>query len=303
MFFKHLNSESKTVVGAAMLLGLFSFASRIVGLIRDRILSGEFGAGDVLDAYYAAFKLPDFVYNLLIVGAISASFIPLFIKALQTKEKEAGAWRFTSNVLNILGVFSLIVVVLMAIFVKPLAGVIAPGFTGEKHELVVTFTRILLVGEFLLSLSVVFGSVLQGLKRFFLYAVAPIFYNLGIIVGALWLVPLFGPSGLAWGVVLGTFAHFLIQALGVFAFGFKYSWIFDLKDKAIREVVRLTGPRVLGLAVTQVNVVVTTMLASLLPAGGLTMFNFANNIAYFPIGIIGVSYAVAIFPSLSEHAE
>ncbi|HBR80760.1 MAG: Integral membrane protein MviN [Candidatus Uhrbacteria bacterium GW2011_GWE2_45_35] len=303
MALKHLNGESKTIAGAAVLLGFFSFASRIVGLVRDRILSGEFGAGDILDAYYAAFKLPDFVFNLLVVGALSAAFIPLFIKALQSKEKEAEAWRFSSNVLNLIGVFSLASAILMAIFAQPLAGLIAPGFVGEKKELVVAFTRVMLIGECFLSLSVVFGSVLQGLKRFFLYATAPIFYNLGIIIGALFLVPIFGPIGLAWGVVLGTFVHCLIQMIGVFGLGYRYQWVFNFKDRAIVEMIKMTGPRVLGLAVSQVNIVITTVLASLLPAGGLTMFNFASNIAYFPIGIIGVSYAVAIFPSLSEYAE
>ncbi len=303
MSLSKLNGEAKTIAGAAVLLGVLSFASRAVGFVRDRILSGEFGAGDVLDAYYAAFKMPDFVFNLLVVGALSAGFIPLFVKALQSDKEKKAAWQFTNNVLNILGLVSFVAAILMAIFARPLAQVIAPGFEGVREEMVVTFTRVMLLAECFLSLSVIFGSVLQGLKRFLFYALAPIFYNFGIIAGVLWLVPIFGPVGLAWGVVLGAFFHCLIQVIGVFGLGYRYHWSFNFRDRALIEMIKLTGPRVLGLAVAQINVVVTTILASFLVTGSTTIFNFAYNISYLPIGIIGVSYAVAIFPSLAEHIE
>ncbi|MFH1253521.1 MAG: murein biosynthesis integral membrane protein MurJ [Candidatus Uhrbacteria bacterium] len=297
------NNESKTVVGAAALLGFFSLASRLVGFIRDRILSGQFGAGEVLDAYYAAFKIPDFIFNLLVVGALSASFIPLFTRALQSSGGKKEAWCFTNNVLNILGLLSLLAAVIMAFFTHQLADFIAPGFEGVKETMVIEFTRVMLVAEVFLSVSVIFGSALQSLKRFFLYALAPIFYNLGIIIGALFLVPIFGPIGLAWGVVLGAFLHCLVQFIGALLLGYHYCWSFKLRDAATREMIKLTGPRVLGLAVAQINIVITTMLASLLPTGNLTIFNFAYNIAFLPIGLIGVSYSLAIFPTLSEHVE
>ncbi|MFA6131614.1 MAG: murein biosynthesis integral membrane protein MurJ [Patescibacteria group bacterium] len=297
------NHESKTIAGAAILLGVLSLASRLVGLVRDRILSGQFGAGDILDVYYAAFKVPDFVFNLLIVGALSASFIPLFTRALQNKDGQREAWCFTNNVLNILGVLSLLAAGLMAIFAHSLADFIAPGFEGVKEAMVVDFTRVMLLAEVFLSVSVIFGSALQGLKRFFLYALAPIFYNFGIIAGAVWLVPLLGPIGLAWGVVLGAGLHCLVQSIGVLLLGYHYCWSFKLRDKATREMIKLTGPRVLGLAVAQINVIVITVLATFLPSGNLTIFNFAYNIAFLPIGLIGVSYAVAIFPTLSGHVE
>ena len=303
MFFKKLNYESKNIVSAAALFGFFSLASRLVGFVRDRILSGQFGAGDILDAYYAAFKIPDFVFNLLMVGALSASFIPIFTKAISWAGKKDEAWRFTNNVLNILNVLALAAIVILFIFARPIAGVIAPGFLGAKADLVVSFTRIMLLAELFLGISVIFGSVLQGLKRFFLYALAPIFYNLGIIIGAVWLTPWLGPTGLAWGVALGAFLHCFIQAFGVFVLGYRYAWSFRWRDPAIKEMIKLTGPRILGLAVAQINLLITTVLASWLPSGNLTIFNFAYNIVYLPIGIVGVSFAVAIFPNLSEHAE
>lgn len=297
------NQESKTIAGAAVLLGVFSLASRLVGLARDRVFSGQFGAGDILDVYYAAFKVPDFVFNLLVVGALSACFIPLFTRALHSVEGKREAWCFTNNVLNILGLLSLLSAGIMAVFARPLASFIAPGFDGVKEAMMVDFTRVMLLAEVFLSVSVIFGSALQGLKRFFLYALAPIFYNLGIIIGALLLAPAIGPIGLAWGVVLGAFFHCLIQLVGVWSFGYHYCWSFKLRDRATREMIKMTGPRVLALAVAQINVIVTTMLASLLPSGNLTVFNFAYNISFLPIGLIGVSYAVAIFPTLSEYVE
>lgn len=302
-FINKLNKEARTIAGAAILLGVLSLASRLVGLIRDRVLSGEFGAGDVLDVYYAAFKVPDFVFNLLIIGALSASFIPLFTRARQSVDGEREAWCFTNNVLNILGLFSVSAAALLALFARPLADFIAPGFGGAKEAMVVDFTRVMLIAEIFLGISMVFGSALQGLKRFFLYAMAPILYNFGIIIGALWLTPLFGPIGLAWGVVLGAFLHCATQIIGVLLLGYHYCWSFKLRDRATREMIRLTGPRLLGLAVGQINIIVITILASLLPAGNLTIFNFASNIAFLPVGLIGISYAVAIFPTLSEHAE
>lgn len=312
-FIDKLNKEAKTIAGAAMLLGVLSLASRLVGLIRDRVLSGEFGASDILDVYYAAFKVPDFVFNLLIIGALSASFIPLFMRALRSAEEKSGeaepgsarkeAWCFTNNVLNILGLSSVLVAVIMAVFTRPLADFIAPGFEGVKGAMVVDFTRIMLIAEVFLGISLVFGSALQGLKRFFLYALAPILYNLGIIISALWLVPLLGPIGLAWGVVLGALLHCATQIIGVLSLDYHYCWSFKLCDRATREMIRLAGPRVLGLAVGQINIIAITILASFLPTGNLTIFNFANNIAFLPIGLIGISYAVAIFPTLSEHAE
>ncbi len=297
------NSESKTIAGAAMLVGVLSLVSRVVGFIRDRILAGAFGAGDVLDAYYAAFKLPDTLFSLLVLGALSASFIPLFSKYYHRVGGRSEAWRFTNGVLNLLAVAMGIGSLGLLIFAKPLSELIAPGFPELKQELVASMTRVMLLAQFILALSVVFGSVLQGLKRFFIYSLAPIFYNLGIMIGAAWLAPWLGPIGLAWGVVLGAFLHFLVQLYGVLQAGYRYEPLFDGKRRDVREAFVLMGPRVLGLAVAQLNVVMMTIIASSLGRGSVTVFHFAYNIQYLPIGMIGISYAIAAFPVLSEHAE
>jgi putative peptidoglycan lipid II flippase len=303
MWLKFFHNESKTIAGAAVLIGVLSFCSRMMGLIRDRILAGAFGAGDTLDIYYAAFKIPDFLFNLIVIGALSASFIPLFVKFYYRPDGKEYAWRLTNNVLNLIGCMVLVGTVVLFFLREPLSAWIAPGFSLGKQHMVAHWTGIMLLAQVFLAASVVFGSALQGMKRFFLYALAPIFYNIGIIVGALWLTRLFGPIGLAWGVALGAFFHFSIQIYGVLAAGYRYIWTFEWRDQSVQEIFRLMGPRLLGLAVAQVNVVLMTVIASWLLPGSLTILNFAYNIQFFPVGIIGIAYAVAVFPVLSDHAE
>lgn len=286
-----------------MLVGVLSLVSRVVGFIRDRILAGTFGAGDTLDVYYAAFKIPDLLFSLLVVGALSASFIPLFVKHYHRVGGKLGAWKLTNNALHLIAISMAIFSFGLFLFADPLSRLIAPGFFGPKQEMVADFTRVMVLSEFILSVSVVFGSVLQGLRRFMLYSFAPIAYNIGIIIGALWLTDLLGPIGLAWGVVLGAFLHFLVQLYGVLQTGYRYEWRCDLRDRDARGMFSLMGPRVLALAVSQISVVIMTVIASGLASGSVTVFNFAYNIQFLPIGIIGVSFAVAAFPVLSEHAE
>jgi putative peptidoglycan lipid II flippase len=299
MFKRILRGKSETIASAAVIVASFSILSRLVGFVRDRILAGMFGASDALDVYFAAFRIPDFFFQLVVVGALSASFIPLFTK-YYGKKKNKKSWALTSNMLNMMAiVFGLITVVTIAL-APFLAPVIAPGFDAAKQASVVDLTRIMLIAQLLLACSMVFGSVLQGAKHFVLYSLAPIFYNVGIITGAVVFVPMIGLTGLAWGVVFGAFLHLLIQAIGVFTLGYSYRPTLDFKNSDARYVFKHMGPRVLGLAVNQINFVVMTMIASLLAVGSVTMLQFAYNLNFFPIGVIGVSYAIAAFPSFCE---
>jgi putative peptidoglycan lipid II flippase len=298
--FSFLNTESKTIMSAAAIVGVLSFASRLVGLIRDRVLAGLYGAGNTLDVYYAAFKVPDVLFNLLVVGALSASFIPLFTKYYYSAERRR-AWEITNNVLHILLVTFGVLAVIAYAAAGPLAALIAPGFAEVKQLAVAEFTRVMLLASFILAVSMVFGSALQGMKRFFLYALAPIFYNVGIIVGALWFTQTMGPIGLAWGVVLGAALHAVTQIIGAYAAGYRHAWRFHLRDAETRQIFRLMGPRVLALAVSQIHFVALGIIASTLAVGSVTVFQFAYNIQFFPVGIIGVSFAIAAFPSFAEH--
>ncbi|MBI5793706.1 murein biosynthesis integral membrane protein MurJ [Candidatus Uhrbacteria bacterium] len=298
-----LNRESKTIIGAATLVGVLSFVSRLVGLIRDRILAGAFGAGDTLDIYYAAFKIPDVLFTLIVVGALSASFIPLFLSHWTHPEARAKAWQFTNNAVHLIAVAMIAVSIVLALFAHPLASLIAPGFAAYKQDQVAVSMRVMFLSQILLAISLVYGSVLQSLKRFFFYSLAPIFYNVGLIVGAIWFVGVFGTIGLAWGVVFGAGLHLLIQLLGLRGCGYRYAWRFNLFDRDTRSMLAMMVPRTLGLAVSQLLFVVLGALATTLSPGNLTVFQFAYNIQFFPVGIIGVAFAIAAFPALSEKIE
>ncbi|EKE16279.1 MAG: integral membrane protein MviN [uncultured bacterium] len=291
---------TQSIVAAAFIISLAGVASRILGLFRDRILASTFGAGDVLDAYYAAFRVPDLIYNLLILGALSAAFIPVFTQLI-SKDREEEAWDLASGVLNIQIIAMGIMVIILAFCAPWIMKIITPGFSDEKMNLTVIFTRIMFLSPILLGISGIFGGVLVSMKKFLIYALAPIMYNLGIIFGAIFLVDFMGPIGLAWGVVLGASLHMLIQYPAVRFSGFRFRLMpgKSLKNQDVLKVLHLMVPRMLGVAVNQINFLVITIFASTLATGSLAIFNFANNIQSTPLGLFGISFAIAVFPALS----
>ncbi|OGZ62096.1 MAG: murein biosynthesis integral membrane protein MurJ [Candidatus Spechtbacteria bacterium RIFCSPLOWO2_02_FULL_38_8] len=298
MRFSAINKSSTTVAGAAFILSTSLFASRFLGLIRDRILAAKFGAGIELDIYFAGFRIPDLIYNIVIGGAISSAFIPVFISYLKKNKEEA--WQIASSFLYIAFFGILLVCALMFIFLPQLIDLVVPGFNQEYKEITVTMSRIMLFSPFLLGLSAVFSGILHSLKKFLIYSLAPIFYNVGIIIGAIFFTDFMGIRGLAWGVALGAGLHILIQVPTSIASGFKFSFPRKLLHPAVRHIVKLMLPRALGLAVLQINLWVVTAIASTLAVGSLTIFNLANHIQYLPIGIVGVPFAMAVFPTLSD---
>ena len=294
-----------SVAVAAFLVAMSSLVSRLLGVFRDRILAGQFGAGDELDIYYAAFRIPDLIFNLVVLGALSAGFIPIFTALIGDEEKpehQKEAWHLTNNVINIIGVGLIAVGVLGFIMAPWLIHWITPGFTGQKLASTVTMSRIMFLSPLLLGLSSIIGGVLQSYKRFFTYSLSPIFYNFGIIIGALYLVKQFGIYGLAWGVVLGSFLHLVVQLPVVFSLGFRYHWTFGWKEKNVGAIFRMMTGRTASLVVNQLNLVANTVIASLLVGGTLTIFNLANNLQAFPVGVFGISFAIAVFPTLAVHA-
>ncbi len=285
---------------AAFLLIFAALLSRVLGLVRDRILAGTFGAGDTLDIYFAAFRIPDLIFNLVIAGSISAAFIPVFI-GVYAKNKEE-AWRAASNFLNIALIALVVLAVIFSILTPLLMPIVAPGFSGEKMAETIYLTRIMFLSTIFLGLSAILSGILHSFKRFLAYALAPLFYNGGIIFGALVLVPSFGVQGLAWGVVVGAFFHFLIQVPPVLFSGYAHRAIADVFDPAFRKIFFLIIPRAIGMSLHQFNLWVTTAIASTLPVGSVAVLHLASNIHYLPIGIFGISFAIAAFPSLSESA-
>ncbi len=297
--FKKLPTE--TVAGAALVVSVAGILSRLLGLVRDRLLASQFGAGDVLDIYYAAFRIPDLVYNLLVTGALSAAFIPFFT-GLITKKKKKEAWQLAQTILFLEVGVVILVGVIIFLFIHPLIHLITPGFSESKLKEVIVFTKIMFISPIFLSMSAVFGGVLVSFKRFLAYSLAPIFYNIGIIVGILFLVPLIGDTGLAWGVVLGAFLHFIIQGWDSKKMGFKLikhiNWRIIKKD--LKKIIILMLPRSLAIGVNQINLLIITIFASTLTSGSLAIFNLANNIQSIPLGLFGIPFAVAAFPLLSS---
>jgi putative peptidoglycan lipid II flippase len=301
---KFLNEKpTQSVAAAALIISLAGVASRFLGLLRDRILAGQFGAGDTLDAYYAAFRIPDLIYNLMIVGALSAAFIPVFTELI-AQDKEDEAWKLSSGILSLQIIITGIISILLVIFSPQLMKLVTPGYGGEKMQLTVLLTRIMFLSPFLLGISGIFGGILVSFKKFLIYSLAPIFYNLGIIVGAVFFVRYLGPIGLALGVVLGALLHMLVQFPSVKFSGFHFEIIFSkaIKNHNVRKVFKLMIPRTLTIAVSQINFTIITIFASTLASGSLAVFNFANNIQSAPLGLFGVSFSIAVFPTLSALA-
>lgn len=300
---KFLNERpTQSIAAAAFIISLAGVASRILGLVRDRILAGQFGAGDTLDAYYAAFRIPDLIYNLMIVGALSAAFIPVFTELI-SKKKEDDAWELSSGILSLQILLAGSVSILLVILAPWLMKLVTPGFSGEKMELTVMLTRIMFLSPILLGISGIIGGALVSFKKFLIYSLAPIFYNAGIIIGVLFFVKPLGPVGLAWGVVLGALMHLLVQypAAKVSGFSFRPMFLDAWKNPNVRKVLKLMIPRTLTIAVSQINFTIITIFASTLATGSLAIFNFANNIQSGPLGLFGISFAIAVFPTLSAY--
>jgi putative peptidoglycan lipid II flippase len=300
---RKLFSASSTVASAAFIVGAMSLLSRIAGLIRDRVLIGAFNgqSGNVLDVYYQSFRLPDLFFQLLVVGAVSASFIPVFTRAWAGDDKSR-AWKYANNVLHAVVLLFAILSAVAIIGAPYLAPLLAPGFTVEKQIAVAEMTQIIFLGQLFFAASIVFGSILQGTKRFFLPAFAPIVYNAGIILGALFIVPIVGPIGLAWGVVLGSFLHMLVQLVGAISVGYRYQPYLHLKDPDFLLTAKQTIPRVLGLAVNQIEFLLMSILATYIAAGAVRDLNLAYTLNFVPIGIVAVSYAIAAYPTFCERA-
>ncbi len=302
MMLKRLfNHTSETITAAAVVLGGAALMSRILGLLRDRLLTYTFGAGPTLDAYYVAFKVPDLLYNLLILGALSSAFIPIFSEYLAKKDTD-GAWNFMNKSISTMGSIFLLLAIACSVFAPWYTHLTAPGFVGAQFNLAVLLTRIMCFSPVLMGLSAAVGGALQSLKKFLLYALAPVLYNVGIIVGILIFVPLFGTVGLALGVLLGALMHLGIQLPALISSGFKPAWSWGWKDKNVREMFMLMGPRTIALAAVQINLVVITALASKLPVGSVSIFTLADNIQSMPEGVIAVSFAVAAFPLMTHFA-
>jgi len=295
-------SLEQSIAGAAIIIAVFTVVAKLVGFWRDRLLVAHFGAGEVLDAYYAAFKLPDFVFNTLILGAFSSAFIPIFFSFW--KKEQQSAWKLTNEILNFLFIVIFFLTIILIIFASSIVPCLVPGFSLATQALAISFTRIIAISVLFFTLSNVFSSLLNTFHRFWIYSLAPVLYNLGIIVGIIFLSKTrLGVYGLAWGVVLGAFMHCAIQGLAAFRLGYTWKSVL-MYSQGVKEILRLMLPRFFGLAVSQVNIILAAFLASFLAQGSLSIYTLASNFSNMPAGLIGIPLSISLFPVFSLfHAQ
>lgn len=296
-----LPMRSGLVRAGVILSGAF-LVSRVLGYIRTVVLGTTFGAGPELDAFFAAFRLPDLIYQVVAAGAMGSALIPV-LSGLFASGDRAHAWRVVETVMNLLLIVLSILAIGAFIAAPALVRALAPGFDDAGLGRTTDLTRIMLVAPVMLALGAVATSSLNAEGRFTAAAFAPIVYNLGIIGGAVVLGPSIGVAGLAVGVVVGAVGHIAIQLPPLLGLGFRPGRSLDLSDAAARRVLKLLGPRALGLGASQVTFIVMTALASSQGEGAVSAYSIAFAVLQIPIGVIGVPLGVVIFPSISrEHA-
>lgn len=296
-----INRESASITSAAFIIAIATLTSKFLGVLRDSIFASRF-PGDDMDIYFAAFRIPDFIYNIVVLGALSAGFIPIFAR-LTAQDKKEEAFKAANNILNILFVILSFLTLFAIVLTPQLTDLLAPGFDPEKKQMTVELTRIMFLSPIFLLLGNVLSGILQSYKRFLIYSLSTVVYNLGIIAGALVLAPRFGLQGLAWGVVCGAFLQFIVQLPSVKMLGFQYQLFINSKSEEVRTIVKLTIPRICTIILTQLNLLVITIIASTLVGGSLAIFNYANNLQSFPLSIFAVSFAIACFPTLSAYGD
>lgn len=305
---KFLNLEISGLHKAAYILGISAILSQILGLLRDRLLAGTFGASRTLDIYYAAFRIPDFIFvslgSLVSVGII----IPMLIERLDKGEDGSGLSPKMSEkgkvfVNNLFSTFTTMIslVSLAIFFLFPyVIPYLFPGFSADAVRETVMLGRILLLSPIFLGISSLFSSIVQVHNRFYIYALSPILYNIGIIIGIIVLYPMVGISGLVWGVVLGALLHLMVQVPFMLSEGYVPSISLNPKWREIREVFTISLPRTIALSTQLISLMVLTMFASKMSEGTIAIFNFSYNLESVPLSIIAVSYSVAAFPLLSK---
>ena len=295
------SSTARILLNASLILTVAALASRVLGWIRLLVIGSQFGAGRELDAYFAAFRIPDAIFQLVVAGALSAALIPVF-SSYRARGQDREAWELASSAINLVLIALAALSLVMAIFAPVFVPIVAPGFDAPTTELTIRMTRVMLLSPVLIGMGAVVTGILNSHQQFTVPAIAPLLYNLAIIGAAIFLAPIMGVEGLAVGVAIGSLAHLVVQLPNLARVGQRYDLTIGLSHPGVRRVAWLMGPRTLGLAAGQINFLVSTVLASGLPSGSLTAYNYAFQLSQIPVGVVGVSIAVALFPTLSQDA-
>lgn len=297
---------------AAALLAGSTLAASLLGLFRDRLLNSlyfdTYKTG--IDAYTVAFTVPDFMFIILVSGALSVTFIPVFNQRLATGNKRS-AWELSTSLLNLMALVTLVASILIIIFAEPLVQyLVAPGLDEASRALAASMMRVVAINPFLFAIATVIASMQQAIGRFAFFALAPAIYNIGIIIGALfftgginifgWQIFEGGIMGVALGVVLGSILQLLVSSIGLFGMGFDYRFKIYPKNKGFRQVLRLLPARSVDQGLDYVNSIVETNIASRFAAGSVRAYQQASTLASVPINLIGVAISTAAFPKMTE---
>lgn len=289
-----------TIGWTAALLASSALLTNLLGLLRERLLLANFGISAEVDAYKAAFAVPDFMFFLLVSGALSVTFIPVFTQRIAKGNKKS-AWDLSSSLLNFMALVTGVVSLLIILFAQPLLELfVAPGLDDASMSQAVIMMRIIALNPFLFSISSVLTSIQQATNRFFFYAMAPSVYNLGIIFGILVLAPKYGIEGVAYGVLIGSVAQMCVAIIGMIGTGFAYSPEIYWKNKGFLKVLKLLPARSVDQGLDYFNFLVSINIASKIRAGAITAYSAAFTLHLVPIGLIGIAISTAAFPRMSE---
>lgn len=294
-----LFDQQHSVLKAATLIMIMIVVSRLLGLVRQRVLAHYFVPND-LSLFFAAFRLPDTIFEVLVFGTFASAFIPIFTKTL--KESKTKAWEVAGIVANWGGVIFLVLAVIVVIFAHPLYRIITPGFNITDQTKIADLARILFIAQGFFVISYVLTAVLESSKRFFVPALAPLFYNVGIIASTILFYEKFGLYAPVIGVVVGSVSHFLIQLPFAIKLGFKFSKSFKITPE-VKKIAKLSAPRILEVSFLQVAKFVELTLASLISIPAYTYFTFGNSVQLIPVGLFGTSIAKAALPTLSMQSD
>lgn len=298
--FNFVYREVKGLHQAAYILALFAFGSQILAIVRDRLLAHTFGAGTELDIYYTAFRIPDLLF-VLFASVLSIYILLPFVN--KYKDQSETKLNVLSQVFTLFLYVYTSVAVLLAVTAPYYVPVLFSGFS-DNYDQLVSLIRILLLQPFLLGLSSLCGVVTQMNHRFILYALSPLLYNLGIIAGITLIYPAFGIAGLAYGVVLGAIGHLVVQLPFVWKSKYSFTFIPKIKWSLVKDILLVSVPRALTLSVNQLVLLFFISMASAMAVGSVSVFQLAFNLQSVPLVIIGMSYSVAAFPTLSHlHAK
>lgn len=296
--FSLLSTRQTSILSGAVVIMATVIFSKFLGLIRDRLLAHTFDP-DTVAIFFAAFRLPDLIFQIFIFGTLSVAFIPVFTEYLEENGK-AEAFKLAHSILNLSLIILLSATLLIFIFSDFLTTLIVPGFSATQQLQASSLTRIILLGQMALAVGAFFIGILQSFQRFIIPALAGLFYNIGIILGILFFSSSLGITGAAIGVVIGAFLHILVQLPLVWSLGFRFQYIKKIFHPGVHELFKLMSVRTVGLAAEQINETVGVVLASLVSTASVTYLTFAQHLQVVPIGLFGAAIAQAALPILSS---